>query len=63
MIDVQQIDNSTFEVTVKGRVTTKHSVTVDPSYYEKLSGKRVPPATLVENPSNSFSNENPTPAS
>jgi hypothetical protein len=48
MIDVQQIDDSTFEVTVKGRVTTKHSVTVDPSYYEKLSGKRIPPATLVE---------------
>ena len=48
MIDVQQIDDSTFEVTVQGRATTKHTVTVDPSYYEKLSGKRVSPATLVE---------------
>lgn len=48
MIDVQQIDDTTFEVTVKGHVTTKHTVTVDPSYYEKLSGKRVPAATLVQ---------------
>jgi hypothetical protein len=47
MIDVQQIDDTTFEVTVQGRVTTKHEVTVDPSYDEKLSGKRVPPETLV----------------
>ncbi len=48
MIDIQQIDDSTFVVTVEGRVTTKHEVTVDPSYYEKLSGGRVPPEQLVE---------------
>lgn len=48
MIEVQKIDDSTFEVTVKGKTTTTHQVTVDPSYYEKLSGGRVPPETLVE---------------
>ena len=48
MIDIQQVDDSTFEVTVKGRVTTKHTVTVDPSFYQKLTGERVPPATLVQ---------------
>ena len=47
MIEVQKIDDSTFEVTVKGETTTTHRVTVDPSYYEKLSGGRVPPETLV----------------
>lgn len=48
MIEVQKIDDSTFEVTVKGQTTTTHQVTVDPSYYEKLSGGRVPPEMLVE---------------
>lgn len=47
MIDVQQLDDRTFEVTVQGRVTTTHTVTVNPEYYEKLSGNRVPPMTLV----------------
>ncbi len=48
MIDVQAIDDRTFEVTVEGRETTKHEVTVDPSYHEKLCGDRASRKTLVE---------------
>ncbi len=48
MIDVQGIDDRTFEVTVEGRETTKHKVTVDPSYHEKLCGDRASRKTLVE---------------
>ena len=48
MITVQAIDQNTFRVTVEGRATTTHTVTVDDSYYEKLTGKRVPPEVLIE---------------
>ncbi len=48
MIDVQRIDDRTFEVTVQGPEATKHAVTVDPSYHEKLCGDRAFPKTLVE---------------
>ncbi len=48
MIDVQAIDDRSFEVTVEGRETTKHEVTVDPSYHEKLCGDRASPKALVE---------------
>jgi len=48
MITVKPIDNATFEVMVGGATTTTHKVTVTPSYYEKLTGKRVPPEVLVE---------------
>jgi uncharacterized membrane protein len=49
MITVQPIDETTFRVTVEGRTTTTtHTVTVSPSYYEKLTGKRVAPEVLVE---------------
>jgi hypothetical protein len=48
MITVQPIDQTTFRVTVEGRTTTTHTVTVSPSYYEKLTGKRVAPEVLVE---------------
>ena len=48
MIRVQPIDQSTFRVTVEGRTKTTHTVTVSPSYYEKLTGKRVAPEVLVE---------------
>ena len=47
MIDVQRIDDSTFEVTVQTGVTTTHEVTVNQAYYQKLSGGRVSPKTLV----------------
>ncbi len=48
MITVQRIDTNTFRVTVESRTTTKHTVTVSSSYYEKLTGKRVAPEVLVE---------------
>jgi len=48
MITVDTIDEQTYEVTVAGRSTTKHTVTVDASYYQKLTDGRVPPEKLVE---------------
>ena len=48
MITVQPIDANTFRVTVEGRTTTAHTVTVSSSYYEMLTGKRVAPEVLVE---------------
>ena len=48
MITVNPIDSTTFEVVVEGGTTTTHTVTVTPSYYEKLTGRRVSPETLVE---------------
>jgi len=47
-ITVNAIDSTTFEVTVKSATTTTHRVTLTPSYYEKLTNKRVTPETLVE---------------
>ncbi len=47
-ITVQSVDNTTFEVTVEGRTTTTHTVTVSPDYYEKLTGKQVSPEELVK---------------
>jgi hypothetical protein len=46
-IAVRKIDDSTFEVTVEGRATTMHRVTVPASYYQKLTGGRVTPEVLV----------------
>lgn len=48
MIKVQKINASQFDVTVEGRRVTTHKVTVQPSYYEKLTGGRVTVETLVE---------------
>ena len=48
MITVQKINDTTFKVTVKGRTVTNHTVTVDPSYYEKLTGGQVSVEVLVE---------------
>jgi hypothetical protein len=48
MITVNSIDGNTFDVTVVAATTTTHKVTVKPSYYEKLTDKRVTPAVLVE---------------
>ena len=48
MITVQPIDKNTFRVTVEGRTTTTHTVTLSSAYYEKLTGKRVAPEMLVE---------------
>jgi len=48
MITVETIDERTFKVTVKDRGTTTHTVTVDPSYHERLTGGRVSAEKLVE---------------
>ena len=48
MVSVKSIDSTTFEVMVEGAATTTHKVTVTPSYYEKLTAKRVSPEVLVE---------------
>ena len=48
MITVETIDERTFKVTVTGRSTTTHTVTVDPSYHTKLTGGRVSAEKLVE---------------
>ena len=48
MITVNSIDSTTFEVIVESATKTTHKVTVETSYYEKLTDKRVPPEVLVE---------------
>jgi len=48
MITVTPIDSTIFEVVVEAATTTTHKVTLKPSYYEKLTGKRVTPEVLVE---------------
>ncbi|HKJ76994.1 MAG TPA: hypothetical protein VKA64_07305 [Gammaproteobacteria bacterium] len=48
MIQVDRLDERTFQVTVEGPPRTTHRVTVDPADYERLSDGRVPPETLVE---------------
>jgi hypothetical protein len=47
MIDVHPVDSSTFEVTVQGPTTTKHTVTLSPQDYQTLTGGRVAPEVLV----------------
>jgi hypothetical protein len=48
MITVKTIDNTSFEVIVEAGTTTTHKVTLKSPYYEKLTGKSVTPAVLVE---------------
>jgi hypothetical protein len=47
MITVQPIDSKTFKVTVQGRSTTTHTVSVSPEYHQKLTGGRVSAEALV----------------
>lgn len=48
MITVQEIDSTTFKVTVEKGTTTTHTVTVSQAYYEKLTNKSVKPEILVK---------------
>lgn len=48
MIEVKARDEKTFEVIVHGATSTTHTVTVNPDYYEKLTGKRVSAERLVQ---------------
>ena len=47
-IQVTKINETTFKVTVEGRTTTTHTVTVSRDYYRKLTGGRVTADELVE---------------
>ena len=47
-IQVAKINETTFKVTVEGRTTTTHTVTVSGDYYRKLTGGRVTADELVE---------------
>jgi hypothetical protein len=46
-IRISKIDDSTFEVTVEGRTTTSHRVTVTDEYLEKLTGGRSDAQDLI----------------
>lgn len=48
MIQVDRLDDHTFQVTVDGPPRTSHRVTLDPADHERLSGGAAPPETLVE---------------
>jgi hypothetical protein len=48
MITVQPIDTNTFRVTVEGRTTTTHTVTLSSSDYERLTRKQITPEVLIE---------------
>jgi hypothetical protein len=48
MITIEKQDDTTFNVTIKAGSVTTHRVTVNPSYYEKLTGGNVSPEKLVE---------------
>ena len=47
-IQVAKINETTFKVTVEGRTTTTHTVTVSRDYYNQLTGGRVTADELVE---------------
>ncbi len=47
-IDVVLKDAETFEVTVRGVVTTTHTVSLKTDYYQKLTEGKVTPETLIK---------------
>ncbi len=47
-IKVAKKDPETFEVTVRASTTTTHTVKLSADYYQKLTGGRVSPETLIE---------------
>ncbi len=48
LIEVSRKDSKTFVVTVNARTTTTHTVTLEPEYYDKLTGAKVTPEKLIE---------------
>jgi len=48
LIEVSRKDSKTFAVTVNARTTTTHTVTLEPEYYDKLTGGKVTPEKLIE---------------
>ncbi len=47
MIEVRKLDDTRYEVTVRARTTTTHTVNLDPAYYQRLTGGQVSPERLV----------------
>ena len=47
-IEVSRKDSKTFIVTVKESTTTTHTVTLEPDYYDKLTGGKVTAEKLIE---------------
>ncbi len=47
-IEVHRRDAENFEVTVREATTTKHTVSLTEDYYQKLTGGKVSPETLIE---------------
>ena len=47
-IEVKQKDAESYEVTVREATTTTHMVTVSQDYYQKLTGGKITPETLIE---------------
>ena len=47
-IEVAHKEPETFEVTVRGPTTTTHTVRLKHDYYQKLTGGKVSPETLIE---------------
>ncbi len=47
-LTVEEINATTFDVTVSKRVTTSHRVTVSEQYWRKLTEGRIPQQKLVE---------------
>jgi hypothetical protein len=48
MIKVDQTHETTFRVTVETGTVTIHEVNLSPADYEKLTGRRVSPETLIK---------------
>lgn len=48
MIEIKKIDDCTFDVTVSSTKTTRHQVSVDKQYYEKLTGGKTTQETLIQ---------------
>ena len=48
MIQVTTVSDGTYEVTVESTTTTRHTVTLSPDDYERLSGGTCRPDELIE---------------
>jgi hypothetical protein len=47
-IEVQETKAGLFTVTVRAKTVTTHAVTLKDDYYQKLTGGRVSPETLIQ---------------
>jgi len=48
LIEVSRKDSKTFVVTVKASTVSTHTVTLEPDYYDKLTGGKVTSEKLIE---------------